>query len=38
MFRRTSWTPTVEQGEQVDVLLVRSATKVRRELIDACPG
>ncbi len=24
--------------ERVDVLLVRSATKVRRELIDACPG
>lgn len=25
-------------AEQVDVLLVRSATKVRKELIDACPG
>ncbi|MDX9751889.1 MAG: D-2-hydroxyacid dehydrogenase [Flavobacteriales bacterium] len=25
-------------AEQVDVLLVRSATKVRQELIDACPG
>ncbi|MCB0770573.1 MAG: D-2-hydroxyacid dehydrogenase [Flavobacteriales bacterium] len=25
-------------GESVDVLLVRSATKVRRELIDACPS
>ena len=24
--------------EQVDVLLVRSATKVRKELLDACPG
>ena len=24
--------------EKVDVLLVRSATKVRRDLIDACPG
>lgn len=25
-------------AEQVDVLLVRSATKVRKDLIDACPG
>lgn len=26
------------QAEAVDVLLVRSATKVRKDLIDACPG
>jgi D-3-phosphoglycerate dehydrogenase len=26
------------QAEKVDVLLVRSATKARKELIDACPG
>lgn len=39
-------TETVEQGELIDainnnayeVLLVRSATKVREDLIDACPG
>src|SRR5690606_4977565 len=29
---------TFINAEGVDVLLVRSATKVRKELIDACPG
>lgn len=29
---------TYLNAEKVDVLLVRSATKVRQDLIDACPG
>jgi hypothetical protein len=36
-FRRTA-ERYLNKDEAVDVLLVRSATKVRRDLIDACPG